>query len=62
MKCSGAVRYLLPEDAQRGTAQVWLFSELAPSRHRADQFEYVMYGKVYRIEGDETSTEAATRL
>lgn len=29
---------------------------------RADQFEYVMYGKVYRIEGDETSTEAATRL
>ncbi|XP_019358927.1 PREDICTED: DNA-directed RNA polymerases I, II, and III subunit RPABC3-like [Gavialis gangeticus] len=30
--------------------------------HRADQFEYVMYGKVYRIEGDETSTEAATRL
>ncbi|KAI1235951.1 hypothetical protein DV515_00008633 [Chloebia gouldiae] len=28
----------------------------------ADQFEYVMYGKVYRIEGDETSTEAATRL
>ncbi|XP_018121066.1 DNA-directed RNA polymerases I, II, and III subunit RPABC3 isoform X3 [Xenopus laevis] len=29
---------------------------------RADQFEYIMYGKVYRIEGDETSTEAATRL
>lgn len=29
---------------------------------RADQFDYVMYGKVYRIEGDETSTEAATRL
>ncbi|EOA99213.1 DNA-directed RNA polymerases I, II, and III subunit RPABC3, partial [Anas platyrhynchos] len=29
---------------------------------RADQFEYVMYGKVYRIEGDETSMEAATRL
>uniref|UniRef100_UPI00358F5BFF DNA-directed RNA polymerases I, II, and III subunit RPABC3-like isoform X2 n=1 Tax=Myxine glutinosa TaxID=7769 RepID=UPI00358F5BFF len=29
---------------------------------RADQFEYVMYGKVYRIEGDETSTDAATRL
>lgn len=33
----------------------WLFS-------RADQFDYVMYGKVYKIEGDETSTEAATRL
>ncbi|XP_008054578.1 DNA-directed RNA polymerases I, II, and III subunit RPABC3-like isoform X1 [Carlito syrichta] len=29
---------------------------------RADQFEYVMYGKVYRIEGGKTSTEAATRL
>lgn len=29
---------------------------------RADQFDYVMYGKVYKIEGDETSTEAATRL
>uniref|UniRef100_A0A3B3ZM06 DNA-directed RNA polymerases I, II, and III subunit RPABC3 n=1 Tax=Periophthalmus magnuspinnatus TaxID=409849 RepID=A0A3B3ZM06_9GOBI len=29
---------------------------------RSDQFEYVMYGKVYKIEGDETSTEAATRL
>lgn len=25
--------------------------DLTPSR--ADQFEYVMYGKVYRIEGDE---------
>uniref|UniRef100_A0A8B9QQG9 RNA polymerase II subunit H n=1 Tax=Apteryx owenii TaxID=8824 RepID=A0A8B9QQG9_APTOW len=33
-----------------------------PCGPRADQFEYVMYGKVYRIEGDETSTEAATRL
>ncbi|XP_072049263.1 DNA-directed RNA polymerases I, II, and III subunit RPABC3-like isoform X1 [Amphiura filiformis] len=29
---------------------------------RADTFEYVMYGKVYRIEGDESLTEAATRL
>ncbi|GAA6070977.1 DNA-directed RNA polymerases I, II, and III subunit RPABC3, partial [Tachysurus ichikawai] len=28
----------------------------------ADQFDYVMYGKAYKIEGDETSTEAATRL
>uniref|UniRef100_A0A3Q4G5K9 DNA-directed RNA polymerases I, II, and III subunit RPABC3 n=1 Tax=Neolamprologus brichardi TaxID=32507 RepID=A0A3Q4G5K9_NEOBR len=26
------------------------------------KFDYVMYGKVYKIEGDETSTEAATRL
>lgn len=40
----------------------WRCSELPPSRCRADQFEYVMYGKVYRIEGDETSMEAATRL
>uniref|UniRef100_A0A8C1MHX8 Uncharacterized protein n=1 Tax=Cyprinus carpio TaxID=7962 RepID=A0A8C1MHX8_CYPCA len=29
---------------------------------RAGQFDYVMYGKVYRIEADETSTEAATPL
>uniref|UniRef100_A0A8C4RYY1 RNA polymerase II, I and III subunit H n=1 Tax=Erpetoichthys calabaricus TaxID=27687 RepID=A0A8C4RYY1_ERPCA len=29
---------------------------------RADQLDYVMNGKVYRIEGDETSTMAATRL
>jgi DNA-directed RNA polymerase I, II, and III subunit RPABC3 len=27
---------------------------------RADSFEYVMFGKVYRIEGDET--EASSRL
>ena len=33
-------------------------SEMAPSR--ADQFEYVMYGKVYRIEGDEA--DVANRL
>ncbi|XP_038065334.1 DNA-directed RNA polymerases I, II, and III subunit RPABC3-like [Patiria miniata] len=29
---------------------------------RADSFEYVMYGIVYRIEGDESTTEAASRL
>ncbi|XP_796332.2 DNA-directed RNA polymerases I, II, and III subunit RPABC3 [Strongylocentrotus purpuratus] len=29
---------------------------------RADSFEYVMFGKVYRIEGDESLTEAATKL
>nr|CAH0103013.1 unnamed protein product [Daphnia galeata] len=29
---------------------------------RADSFEYVMFGKVYRIEGDEGSTEPSTRL
>ncbi|XP_071841725.1 DNA-directed RNA polymerases I, II, and III subunit RPABC3-like isoform X2 [Apostichopus japonicus] len=29
---------------------------------RANSFEYVMYGKVYRIEGDETATESASKL
>lgn len=29
---------------------------------RADSFEYVMYGKIYRIEGDEAHTEASSRL
>lgn len=29
---------------------------------RADSFEYVMYGKIYRIEGDEASNEASSRL
>ena len=29
---------------------------------RADSFEYVMYGKVYRIEGDEGSAEPSSRL
>ncbi|XP_047375238.1 DNA-directed RNA polymerases I, II, and III subunit RPABC3-like isoform X1 [Sciurus carolinensis] len=35
-------------------------TDVKPSR--ADQFEYVMYRKVYKIEGDEMSTEAATHL
>ncbi len=29
---------------------------------KVDQFEYVMHGRVYRIEGDETATENATNL
>ncbi|KDR21770.1 DNA-directed RNA polymerases I, II, and III subunit RPABC3 [Zootermopsis nevadensis] len=29
---------------------------------RADSFEYVMYGKIYRIEGDESSNEPSGRL
>jgi len=29
---------------------------------RADSFEYVMSGKVYRIEGDETALETSSRL
>lgn len=32
------------------------------SLSRADQFEYVMYGKVYRIEGDDGAMDAPTRL
>lgn len=29
---------------------------------RADSFEYVMFGKVYRIEGDEANIEPSSRL
>nr|CAD7395215.1 unnamed protein product [Timema cristinae] len=29
---------------------------------RADSFEYVMYGKIYRIEGDESALEPSSRL
>lgn len=29
---------------------------------RVDSFEYVMFGKVYRIEGDEAQTESSSRL
>ncbi|XP_046995974.1 DNA-directed RNA polymerases I, II, and III subunit RPABC3 isoform X2 [Schistocerca americana] len=29
---------------------------------RADRFEYIMYGKVYRIEGDDAATEPSSRL
>ncbi|KAE8751125.1 hypothetical protein FOCC_FOCC002209 [Frankliniella occidentalis] len=29
---------------------------------RASSFEYVMFGKVYRIEGDDTSNEPSSRL
>ena len=40
----------------------WDPTDDAPSR--ADSFEYVCYGKVYRIEGDERdgSVETASRL
>ncbi|CAF0772939.1 unnamed protein product [Didymodactylos carnosus] len=30
--------------------------------NRADQFEYVMFGQVYRIEGDDTGVDTASRL
>lgn len=29
---------------------------------RADLFEYVMYGKIYRIEGDDSTDSASSRL
>lgn len=29
---------------------------------RADSFEYVMFGKIYRIEGDEAHSEQSSRL
>ncbi|XP_071454210.1 DNA-directed RNA polymerases I, II, and III subunit RPABC3 isoform X1 [Hetaerina americana] len=29
---------------------------------RADSFEYVMYGSIYRIEGDDSSSESSSRL
>ena len=38
----------------------WAPQEQAPSR--ADSFEYVMYGKVYKIEGDDGSNEPSNRL
>jgi len=35
-------------------------SDTGPSR--ADSFEYVMYGKVYRIEGDDSILDQGSRL
>jgi len=35
-------------------------TDTGPSR--ADSFEYVMYGKVYRIEGDDTTLDQGSRL
>jgi len=35
-------------------------TDTGPSR--ADSFEYVMYGKVYRIEGDESALDQGSRL
>ena len=29
---------------------------------RADSFEYVMHGKIYRIEGEDTLTESSVRI
>lgn len=40
----------------------WNPSGLETEGSRADSFEYVMSGKVYRIEGDEASLEPSSRL
>ncbi|XP_057338844.1 DNA-directed RNA polymerases I, II, and III subunit RPABC3-like isoform X1 [Microplitis mediator] len=38
------------------------WSTIEQTGSRADSFEYVMSGKVYRIEGDELSNEPGSRL
>ena len=38
------------------------FNPIDNGPSKADQFEYVMHGRVYRIEGDETATENAINL
>lgn len=38
------------------------FNPMETEGSRADSFEYVMYGKIYRIEGDEAHNEATGRL
>uniref|UniRef100_A0A8C4QBM7 RNA polymerase II, I and III subunit H n=1 Tax=Eptatretus burgeri TaxID=7764 RepID=A0A8C4QBM7_EPTBU len=70
--CSQCARIIIGGDKFRLVIASSLFEDGTPDDgeycpaddrpSRADQFEYVMYGKVYRIEGDETSTDAATRL
>merc|ERR1711964_753761 len=34
------------------------YSPIESEPSRADSFEYVMYGKVYRLEGDESGTDS----
>ena len=38
------------------------FDAMDTGPSRADSFDYVMYGKVYRIEGEDGGAESATRL
>lgn len=45
-----------------GYAESTEWSPLDTGPSRADSFEYVMYGKIYRIEGDESSDAATSRL
>lgn len=51
----------LREDGYPDTGD-WNPSGLDTEGSRADSFEYVMSGKVYRIEGDEASLEPSSRL
>lgn len=45
-----------------GCSDIGEWSPLDSGPSRADAFEYVMFGKVYRIEGDEGSLEPSSRL
>jgi len=45
-----------------GYAESNEWSPLDSGPSRADSFEYVMYGKIYRIEGDESSDATTSRL
>lgn len=45
-----------------GYAESNEWSPLDTGPSRADSFEYVMYGKIYRIEGDESSDATTSRL
>ena len=42
-----------------GYAESGEWSPLDTGPSRADSFEYVMYGKIYRIEGDEGTSDAS---
>ncbi|XP_053657598.1 DNA-directed RNA polymerases I, II, and III subunit RPABC3 [Anopheles marshallii] len=45
-----------------GTAGSMEYNAAEIEGSRADSFEYVMFGKVYRIEGDDSQTESSNRL
>ncbi len=49
----------LREDGKPDTGE---FNQHDNAPSRADQFEYVMYGQVYRIEGDESGTDTGSTL
>jgi DNA-directed RNA polymerase I, II, and III subunit RPABC3 len=49
----------LREDGKPDTGE---FNQHDSAPSRADQFEYVMYGQVYRIEGDESGSDTGSTL